>query len=331
MSTLLYTIDPEGDNISALSATVQDGAKALQYFPSNDIHRQQATPHRASCTNIYKTKDQRFFHLHGIFNPLVSASYRTDIAEGSMNPDPSLESVGLPKEMDARSLEEAWKPYIDAVSSKDSQEMQHLASEVHRQAGTICWTTEEYKASKHGKANAHVGLWEVREHANPGQPATWWQDAPHTCAQRPLGGLKIVDLTRVIAAPSITRGLAELGASVMRVTAPHLVDFSGLHCDLNWGKWNSHLDFRKPEDREKIRALILEADVVVTGYRPQVLDKWQLGEEDILELCKDRKGGIVYVRENCYGWHGPWAHRSGWQQISDAVSRHHESQQHRRG
>jgi len=237
-----------------------------------------------------------------------------------MNPDPSIESVGLPKEMDAVSPEEAWKPYFEAVSKIDSQELQRLASDVHKQAGTICWTTDEYKSSKHGKANAHVGLWEIREHENLSQPASWWQDAPHTSAQRPLGGLKVVDLTRVIAAPSITRGLAELGASVMRVTAPHLVDYSSLHCDLNWGKWNSQLCFRKPEDREKMRALILEADVVVTAYRPHVLDKWQLGEDDILELCKHRKKGVVYVRENCYGWHGPWAYRSGWQQISDAVS-----------
>ena len=124
----------------------------------------------------------------------------------------------------------------------------------------------------------------------------------------------------MIAAPAVIRRLAELGASVMRVTAPHLTDYSMLLCDLNWGKWNSQLDFRKEEDREKLRALVLEADVVVQGYRPGVLDKYGFSQEGLLEICKERERGLIVVRENCYGWHGPWSYRSGWQQISDAVS-----------
>jgi hypothetical protein len=237
-----------------------------------------------------------------------------------MNPDPSLDSIGLPHEMDSPSHEAAVKPFMEKIKNIDSQEMQRLASDIYKQAGTICWTTEEYKQSEHGKANAHVSLFEIREHPSPAQPACWWPESPQTSAQRPLAGLKVIDLTRVIAAPAVTRGLAELGASVMRVTAPHLVDYSSLHCDLNWGKWNCSLDFRKDEDRARMRELLMEADVVVTAYRPHVLDKWGFGEEDIIEMTKDRKRGIIYARENCYGWHGPWAYRSGWQQISDAVS-----------
>jgi hypothetical protein len=239
---------------------------------------------------------------------------------GSMNPDPSLESVGLPKELDSPTIEKSWKPFIDKLSQIDSKTMQTLASDKYKQAGTICWTTEEFKQSEHGKANAHVGLFEIREHTreNSSQGPTWWPDSPQTSANRPLAGLKVVDITRVIAAPAITRGLAELGASVMRVTAPHLVDYSSLHCDLNWGKWNCHLDLRNEDDRSKLRELIKDADVVVTAYRPHVLDKWGFGERDILEMCKDRERGVIYVRENCYGWYGPWSHRSGWQQISDA-------------
>jgi hypothetical protein len=239
---------------------------------------------------------------------------------GSMNPDPSLESIGLPKELDAATIEDSWKPFMEKISQIDSADMQTIASDKYKQAGTICWTTEEFKQSEHGKANAHVGLFEIREHASTAssQGPSWWPDSPHTSASRPLAGLKVLDITRVIAAPAITRGLAELGASVMRVTAPHLVDYSSLHCDLNWGKWNSHLDFRKDEDRATLRELIKDADVVVTAYRPHVLDKWGFGEKDILEMCKDRERGVVYVRENCYGWNGPWAYRSGWQQISDA-------------
>ena len=75
---------------------------------------------------------------------------------------------------------------------------------------------------------------------------------------------------------------------------------------------------------EKLRELIIDADVVVQGYRPGVLDKYGFGQQGIIDMCRDRKRGIISVRENCYGWHGPWAHRSGWQQISDAVSRYPE-------
>lgn len=236
-----------------------------------------------------------------------------------MNPDPSLESIGLPPEAEHSTLEASWEPFMKRMAEIDSAEMQHLASDTFRQAGTICWTTDEYKQSEHGKANAHVGLFEIRKHEASSQAACWWPSSPQTSPERPLAGLKVVDITRVIAAPAITRGLAELGASVMRVTAPHLVDYSSLHCDLNWGKWNSCLDLRKEADRARLKHLILDADVVVTAYRPHVLDKYGFGEEDIHQMCKDRGRGVIYARENCYGWNGPWSYRSGWQQISDAV------------
>jgi hypothetical protein len=237
-----------------------------------------------------------------------------------MNPDPSLESIGLPHDLHQPSVEESWKPFIEKIGQIDSHEMQRLASDVHKQAGTICWTTDEYRNSEHGKANAHVGLFEIKHHENVKHTAMWWPDCPQTSPSRPLAGLKIVDITRVIAAPVVARGLAEMGASVMRITAPHLQDYSILHCDLNWGKWNTQLDFRNEQDLQKTKDLILDADIVITGYRPGVLDKYGLGEEGILDLCKDRSRGIIIVKENCYGWHGPWAYRSGWQQISDAVS-----------
>lgn len=240
-----------------------------------------------------------------------------------MNPDLSLDSIGLPHNLDTASLEEAVEPYIERLAEIDSEDMQHRASDIYKQAGTICWTVDEYRTSEHGKANSHIGLFEIEERPHPGmaQPPCWWPEVPQTCAKRPLAGLKVVDMTRIIAAPSISRGLAEMGASVMRVTAEHLPDLASLHCDLNWGKWNCFLDLRKEDDRAKLRALILDADVVVQGYRPHALDKWGFGVENILEVCKTRSRGIICVQENCYGWYGPWAGRSGWQQISDAVTR----------
>jgi len=190
------------------------------------------------------------------------------------------------------------------MSEITSEEMQVLATEKYRQAGTICYTTQEYKESKHGKANANVGLYEIYSKPNASQPATWGPSSPQTSSARPLAGLKVVDLTRIIAAPAVARGLAEMGASVMRITAEHLPDFSQLHPDLNWGKWNANLDLRKEGERAKLKELILDADVVVSGYRPGIMEKYGFSVEDILEMCKGRETGIIVSRENCYGWHG---------------------------
>jgi crotonobetainyl-CoA:carnitine CoA-transferase CaiB-like acyl-CoA transferase len=75
-----------------------------------------------------------------------------------------------------------------------------------------------------------------------------------------------------------------MGASVMWVTAPHLSDFSTPNCDLNWGKLSTCLDFRKEADREKMEVLVEEADVVVSWYRPHVLDKWGFREVGIMKI-----------------------------------------------
>jgi hypothetical protein len=208
--------------------------------------------------------------------------------------------------------------YQAAVEKFSAAELDSLMNDQYRQAGTVAWTPDEYFASEHGKANAHIDLYEIQSKENPKQIPSWWPETPKTSAQRPLAGLKVVDLTRIIAGPSITRSLAEMGARVMRVTAKHIDDLSPLHHDLNWGKWNCHLDLRLEEDKEKLKNLILEADVVVDGYRPGVMAKWGFSREDIYALCRDRERGIIHVRENCYGWNGPWQGRSGWQQISDA-------------
>lgn len=303
MSTLLWTIDAGdgGENISANSLR-QANPKLFKYFPSCDKYRMNASMHRNLATNIYKCADGRYFHVHG-----------------SLNPDGTLDNARLPHDMDTSNYEEATKPFITAFSKIESNEMQRRTDET-KEAGTICYAEDEFKSSEHGKANEHVGLFEIRKSSITAQPPSWWPDYSQTGPHRPLYGLKVVDLTRIIAGPCITRSLAELGASVMRCTSPNLPDVVSLQVDLSWGKWNCSIDLREEEGREKLRKLILDADVVVQGYRPGALDKFGFSEEDIIEMCSKRSRGIIYVRENCYGWYGPWKDRSGWQQITDAVS-----------
>ena len=299
---MLWTIDPDGE---AVKQTDVNSDKYHQYFKNTNLHDMGTSHYRTSATNIYRCKDGRYFHLHG-----------------SMNADPTIKSVGLPTEPSTQyaTPEESYQPFIEAVGKLNSDEMQHLATDVYKQAGTICWTPSEYQSSAHGQANAHINLFEIHRVQNHSQAPSWWPSTPQTSPQRPLAGLKVLDITRVIAAPAVTRGLAELGASVMRITAPHITDMSTLHCDMNWGKWNCHLDFRSAEDREKLRELVRDTDVVVQGYRPGVLDKYGLSPQELFDLCKDRDRGLIVARENCYGWNGEWKDRTGWQQISDASS-----------
>lgn len=303
MSALLVEVNPDPSAPIQPTPIRELTEKYAIYFPNRDLHEMASTPYRKAVTNIYKTKDNRFFHLHG-----------------SLNPDPSLEAIGFKwNEPEITNEESSWARFGNRIAEEDADTWDHLLGDKYKQAATICLSTGEYANSPQGKANATVGLYKVYRQESA-HKACWWRSTADSSIRRPLAGLKIVDLSRVIAGPAISRGLAELGASVMRVTAPHLPDFSGLHPDLNWGKWNCFLDLQRHEDKEKLRKLITEADVVVNGYRPDALDKYGFGADNVFEMTKSRERGIIYVRENCFGWNGPLSHRSGWQPISDAHS-----------
>ena len=311
MSFFLLEVDPKDNQHPIRPIELRELNDAhSKYFPSWDLHRQTVSQYRKAVTNIYKTKDDRFYHLHA-----------------SLNPDPSLKALGLPLDMpELTTIESSWAPIENVMATKTAQELDDLLAGDHKQAGTICFAPEEYGTTPQGKSHASTGLYTLDHHLDQDgaktPPPAWWPSVPSTSVQRPLAGLKVVDMTRIVAGPSIGRTLAELGASVMRITGPHVADFSGLHPDLNWGKWNCHLDLRTDSGRVKLRDLLWDADVVINGYRPFVLDKFGAGYEDVFKLGAERGRGYIYVRENCFGWaaDGPWSHRAGWQPISDACT-----------
>lgn len=240
-----------------------------------------------------------------------------------MNAVPTLTALGLPPDGEP---DDTYGKAFDRIQKKvfehDAAELDELMNEKYRQAGTIAYTVDEYFSTESGKANGSVGLYELSQVPGSTQPPSWWPEnrGLPSSPKRPLAGLKVVDLTRVIAGPAITRGLAELGASVMRVVSPHISDLTPVLHDLSWGKWNAFLHLKDEADKEKLRQLILEADIIVDGYRPGVMERLGFGRQTVFDLVRNRDRGIIYVGENCYGWHGPWSHRTGWQQISDAVS-----------
>lgn len=262
----------------------------------------QMTPWRRLVTNVYPTRDGRWFHLHG-----------------GLDSDKSLRMLGLPARLDITDEMDVIGRLSASVSKFDAEWLDVEANEHWRQAGTICLTPEEYQASEQGKAVADDPLYIVDEFPNESLPPVPWPEV-ETTAFRPLEGIKLVDLTRAIAGPTIARLAALFGATVVRVSNTELPDLGIVLFESNLGKRDAHLNLKTDEGRNALRALIQDADVVLDGYRPGVLERLGFGPTYVHEIARRRGKGIVYARENCYGWKGPWKHRSGWQQVSDAVT-----------
>lgn len=147
-----------------------------------------------------------------------------------------------------------------------------------------------------------------------------WPQPADTTDLRPLSGIKVLELARAIAAPTIGRVLAALGATVIRVSCSKNTELPITLFDGCQGKISVDIDLKTFEGRKKLLELIGDADVFIDGYRPAVLEHLGFGKDAVLGLVSDRHKGIVYCQENCYGWKGPWSTRPGWAQISDSVS-----------
>jgi crotonobetainyl-CoA:carnitine CoA-transferase CaiB-like acyl-CoA transferase len=135
-----------------------------------------------------------------------------------------------------------------------------------------------------------------------------------------LTGIKILDVTRAIAGPIITRTLAEYGADVLHICHKKVPEVPYDPIAFNVGKKSCDLDLKDPHDRAIFEKLLDEADILVDGYRPGVLDRLGYGKDALLKRVEKRGKGFLYVSENCYGWGGPMSHKSGWQQIADCVT-----------
>ncbi|MFH8407493.1 CoA transferase [Streptomyces sp. NPDC018019] len=132
----------------------------------------------------------------------------------------------------------------------------------------------------------------------------------------PAAGLRVLDLTRVIAGPVATRTLALLGADVLRLDAPHLPESPDAHGDTGFGKRSATLDLGSRSGRAALDALLATADVVVTGYRPGALDRYGLAPEALAE----RRPGLVVARLSAWGDHGPWRGRRGFDSLVQAAT-----------
>lgn len=133
-------------------------------------------------------------------------------------------------------------------------------------------------------------------------------------ASLPAQGVRVLDLTRVIAGPVATRSLALLGADVLRVDTPRIPEDPDAHADTGPGKRSTLLDLTSTGDRHVFEDLLGRADVVVTGYRPGALDRHGLSPEVLLA----KRPGLIVAQLCAWGWSGPWAGRRGFDSLVQA-------------
>ncbi|MSO91485.1 MAG: CoA transferase [Acetobacteraceae bacterium] len=239
---------------------------------------------RNSIMGVYPTKDSRWSYLHCNFpNHRAAALKVLNVAEDR---DAVAQAV---LGWNAADLEEA------IIGAKG--------------AGGMVRSAVEWRDHPQARAIAQLPLMEVLKIG----------DAPVEAlpaGDRPLSGVRVLDLTRVLAGPTCARTLAEHGADVMKITAAHLPNLGYQEWDTGHGKLSAQLDLRDAVAVGTLRALVREADVFSQGYRPGTLAARGFSPEELAVL----RPGIVCVSLCAFGHTGPWASRRGFDTVVQTVS-----------
>nr|WP_314564077.1 CoA transferase [uncultured Pseudomonas sp.] len=127
---------------------------------------------------------------------------------------------------------------------------------------------------------------------------------------RPLAGIKVLDLTRVLAGPVASRFLAGLGADVLRIDSPTWNE-PGVVPEMTLGKRCARLDLKTLEGRRIFESLLKEADILFHGYRADALEQLGYTANELHTLTP----GLIDVSLNAYGWSGPWRNRRGFDSL----------------
>ena len=181
-----------------------------------------------------------------------------------------------------------------------------LEAAVVRQGGCAAamQSAETWADHEQGKRVREEPLLFIRGTADA-DPVPW-----QPSRERPLRGLRVLDLTRVLAGPVATRFLAGLGADVLRIDPP-VWDEPGVVPDVTLGKRCARLDLRDKTSRAHFQRLLSEAHVLVHGYRADALDALGLDAQNRRRI----RPGLVDVSLNAYGWSGPWRNRRGFDSL----------------
>jgi hypothetical protein len=188
----------------------------------------------------------------------------------------------------------------DAISRLNAEEAEQRLSNAGA-AAAVARTLAEWRVHPQGQAVAGEPI--AARTFTRSRAVSW---AP--TVGRPLLGIRVLDLTRVVAAPMATRMLAALGAEVLRIDASDSdeVKMMGAN-DIVLGKRWAFLNLKTEAGSDRFRQLLAGADIIVHGYRPGALENLGFGEDVRAEISP----GLVDVTLNAYGWTGPWRNRRG--------------------
>ena len=233
-----------------------------------------------------------------------------------------------------------WDPFAGDYATVDGWIRLHTNAPHHREAALAVvgeagdkarvaaavsqWRADELERAvvkRGGCAAAMRPLDAWREHPQgrsvAGEPLLWWEEtdpeharSPRVAPGRPLTGIRVLDLTRVLAGPVATRFLAGFGAEVLRIDPPWW-DEPAFVPEVVLGKRCARLDLRAPDGRERFFGLLRGADVLVHGYRPDALARLGLGSE----TRRQARPGLIDVSLDAYGWTGPWCGRRGFDSL----------------
>ncbi|MCX5370861.1 CoA transferase [Streptomyces sp. NBC_00103] len=214
-----------------------------------------------------------------------------------------LGALALPEDADAAAVEAS-------LAERSAPEVEDL---VYAAGGlaVASRTPEEWAAQEQA---ALIAAHPLVERGRPDEAPVRTFAPPEGGPLLPAAGLRVLDLTRVLAGPVATRTLALLGADVLRVDAPHQPELPDQHADTGFGKRSTLLDLTT--DRRTFEELLATADVVVTGYRPGALDRFGLSPEALAE----RRPGLVVAQVSAWGAYGPWGGRRGFDSLVQAAT-----------
>src|SRR5258708_2791580 len=239
---------------------------------------------RHGVMGVYPAKDGRWSYRHCNFPNHRAAALRV---------------LGVPEDREA---------VTRAVAKWDALELEE-AIIAAKGAGGMVRTMDEW--AKHPQAAAIASL-PLMEIVKIGDSAP--EKLPD--GDRPLSGIRVLDLTRVLAGPTCARTLAEHGADVLRITGAHLPSLGYQELDTGHGKLSAELDLRARGDADILRELVRKADVFSQGYRPGTLANRGLSPEELGAI----RPGLVYVSLCAFSHAGPWAPRRGFDTVVQTVS-----------
>ena len=268
---------PVSVDVRRATASLRSG----QYMKLGDGEVSHA---RNSVMGIYPTKDGRWSYLHCNFPNHRAAA---------------LSVLGVPEDRDA---------VAKAVMNWNAADLEE-AIIAAKGAGGMVRSHAEWAAHPQSAAIAGLPLMEVIKIGD--SPVE-----PLPPGNRPLSGVRVLDLTRVLAGPTCARTLAEHGADVLKITGAHLPNIGYQEFDTGHGKLSAHLDLREPKDVDILKGLVAEADVFSQGYRPGTLGGRGLSPEELAAI----RPGLVYVSLCAFSHAGPWASRRGFDTVVQTVS-----------